>query len=94
MNPYRVKHIKSGLYYQPINKSGNNLGPTGKVYMTKINGLSDARDGELCIAVKKDSRAYKLTKDMINWKKRTYQSDVVSAWLPATEFEIEYLNGE
>lgn len=94
MKPYRVKHIKSGLYYQPVTKGGNNLGPTGKVYMTKVNGLSDATNGEICIAVKKDSRAYKHTKDMINWKTRTYQSNVVYCWVPVTEFEIEYLNEE
>lgn len=94
MKPYRIKHIKSGLYYQPVTKGGNNLGPTGKVYMSKINGLSDAIKGEICIAVKKDSRAYKLTKDVINWKTRTYQTGVISAWVPVSEFEIEYLNGE
>lgn len=94
MNLYRIKHIKSGLYYQPTTKSGNNLGHTGKVYMTKTNGLSTAIDGKICIAIKKDSRAYKLTKDMIDWKVRTYQSGVVSTWVPVSEFEIEYLNGE
>lgn len=31
MKPYKVKHIPTGLYYQP-SKGGNNLSPRGKIY--------------------------------------------------------------
>jgi len=36
---YRIKNIKTGLYYQP-SKSGSNLSPRGKVYTTKTNPLT------------------------------------------------------
>lgn len=36
---YRIKNIKTGLYYQP-SKSGCNLSPRGKVYTTKTNPLT------------------------------------------------------
>ena len=39
MKAYRLKHIPTGLYYQP-SKGGNNLSKRGKVYLTKSNPLS------------------------------------------------------
>lgn len=33
---YRIKHIPTGLYYQPRKYRGNNLSKNGKVYHTNI----------------------------------------------------------
>lgn len=92
--PYRLKHIKSGLYYQPLSQGGNNLGVNGKVYLTKKNGLDDAIDGDVYIAVKMNSRVYRLTKYCIDWKEHTYMCDGVYARVPVSDFEIEYLEVE
>lgn len=63
MKPYRVKHVPSGLYYQPT-KDGNNLSKTGKVYFTSHNCLSG--DNEyIWISMKKDSRLITSLKSIV-----------------------------
>ncbi len=37
---YKLKHIPTGLYYQPHKHRGSNLSKTGKVYCGKTHGLS------------------------------------------------------
>lgn len=37
---YKVKHIPTGLYYQPVTSSGTNLGKKGKIYETTSSCLS------------------------------------------------------
>lgn len=39
---YRVKHVPTGLYYQPQRHHGSNLSTRGKVYQTAKHGLSHA----------------------------------------------------
>lgn len=88
--PYRIKHIKSGLYVQPI-ISGSNLGPRGKIYQTKSNYLDDYINKDVYISIKRKSRAYELTKSYIDWQDKSYQNSYVYARIPYAEFEIEYI---
>lgn len=37
-----MKHVPTGLYYQPHRHRGSNLSKRGKVYQTSINGLSSS----------------------------------------------------
>lgn len=42
MDLYKLKHIPTGLYYQPVKGSygnGTNLSKRGKIYQTKANAL-------------------------------------------------------
>lgn len=43
MKPYRLKHIPTGLYFQPTN-NWNNLGKKGKIYTGNSNGLTGYQD--------------------------------------------------
>ena len=45
MEAYRLKHIPTGLYYQPA-KNGNNLSKRGKVDLTKENPLTRVRGAD------------------------------------------------
>lgn len=48
MNPYRVKHIPTGLYYKP---GETNLSKNGKIYQTGANILNYTgydKDGRWC----------------------------------------------
>lgn len=45
MKPYRMKHIPTGYYYQPIKYRGSNFSTTGKIYTNKNNGVYAATDG-------------------------------------------------
>lgn len=57
--PYRIKHIKTGLYYQP-SKSGNNLSTKGKVYFTNTNCIDYiAKKHGLCISLLESGGIYK-----------------------------------
>lgn len=40
IKPYRLKHITTGLYYQPHRKGNSQLSERGKVYLTNNHGLS------------------------------------------------------
>ena len=70
MNPYKMKHVPAGLYFQPPKHNESHLSKTGKIYQTKVNGVSSrCGDNKVCwISCKKDSTTYKLTKDIIDWK--------------------------
>lgn len=39
IKPYKLKHISTGLYYQPYKQYGSHLGKNGKIYQTKSNGI-------------------------------------------------------
>lgn len=73
MKPYKVKHIPTGLYFQPHKHRGSHLSKNGKIYQTKTNGLSN-RSGYKCfrIACQKDSQIHKLTKNILCWSDYTY----------------------
>lgn len=40
ITPYRLKHLPTGLYYQPNKYRGSNLSKKGKIYQNKINAFS------------------------------------------------------
>lgn len=68
MNPYKLKHIPTGLYYKPFNGIAN-LSTMGKIYQTKTNILtigyySDGRPrSEIFLYFKENSQVYKKIKD-------------------------------
>jgi hypothetical protein len=89
MKPYRIKHIPTGLYYQPV-KSGNSLGERGKVYLTNASPLSMNGDGyPIFLQLRKDSLAYKKVANLVDWKDYDYKSVTYRA--NKAEFVIEEL---
>ena len=76
---YKLKHVPTGLYYQPHKHRGSNLSKRGKVYQTSTHGLSSAfRSAEkhpnvaqrqlFTVFVEKDSPIHKLLKDTLIWE--------------------------
>lgn len=88
MNPYRIKHIPTGLYYKP---GEVNLSRTGKVYQTANNILTYVCRGVVPVEVRKGSKIHEDTKDKIQWESSRYHPWHVGAKLPITEFEKEEL---
>lgn len=81
MKPYKLKHIPTGLYYQPHKHRGSNLSKKGKIYQTGTHGLSehmcDAKrypkdTHTVTVRCKKDSGVHKQTKDVLVWKDSKY----------------------
>ena len=74
MKPYKLKHLPTGLYYQPHKHRGSNLSEKGKIYQSGTHGLSSAareafRKNNLETALftvqcEKNSRVHKKTLDM------------------------------
>jgi hypothetical protein len=89
MNPYRIKHKPTGLYYKP--STGNNLSKIGKIYTTANSVLSQhKRDSFLIITVLKNSTLDKTVgrlSDNFTWN--IY--DKIFYKVPKEEFEIEWI---
>lgn len=71
MKPYKLKHIPTGLYYQPHKHRGSHLSKKGKIYQTNTNGVESGNYGYDIFTVwcEKESLIHKLTKDILNWVK-------------------------
>ena len=75
IKPYKLKHVHTGLYYQPHKFRGSNWSKRGKIYQTKSNILSLGyySDGSprkiLYIYAHKDTLIYKEFKDKLSWEK-------------------------
>lgn len=90
MNPYRIKHKPTGLYYQPIS-NGNNLSKHGKAYQTKTNPLSQNRGSDyIWIQFNESSRIYKEYSKFFPDMKDNGTCGI-SCRVPKSEFEVEYL---
>lgn len=90
IKPYKVKHIPTGLYFQP-NKNGNNLSPRGKVYLTETNPCNRGMCDLIRLSIKEDSIVYDKTKDIIPWQKATWTYGVMYYHAPKSDFQIEEL---
>lgn len=101
MKPFRLKHIPTGLYYQPHKHRGNNLSEKGKVYMTTntpiLTGYKKAeKSGTLHtrsyrIYITKGIRVHEKTKDIIRWVESYKERHSLSYETLFTDWEIEFL---
>ncbi len=88
MEPYRIKHKPSGLYYKP---GEVNLSKSGKVYFTKNNVFSYDGYGHdtVHVSLTFDSPAHKLLKQMYEWEPSCVRRKSVVTKIPKDDFELE-----
>ena len=89
---YKVKHIPTGLYYQPHKHRGSNLSKRGKVYQTATHGLSSAfKSPERTFSVycEKDSVVHKQTKDILNYSECRWSYHQMTAETNVSDWVIE-----
>lgn len=73
MKPYKLKHIPTGLYFQPFKHKGSHFSKKGKVYQTKANilNLKYFSDGStrsvIAIFVHEKTLIYKEFKNILIW---------------------------
>lgn len=90
---YKVKHIPTGLYYQPVTSSGTNLGKKGKIYETTSSCLSGSED-YIILDIKKESPVYRDFAGLLESKyglQKSYKFGFVYCKIPKSDFEKEYL---
>lgn len=70
MKPYKMKHIPTGLYFQPHQHRGSHLSKKGKIYQTKSNGIHSGNYGRKTFTVwcEKNSQIHKLTIEKLDWE--------------------------
>lgn len=87
MEPYRIKHVKTGLYY----KTGiNNLTEKGKVYASGNNVLTHSSK-TVRIDLRHDSSAFKKYSTLLD-KYKTWAQPMITAYeIPKEEFVKETL---
>ena len=90
MRPYKVKHIPTGLYFQPHKHRGSHLSKNGKIYQTKTNGVFSGNYGHKTfrISCEKDSQIHKLTKDTLYWE-QSHEYNQLKAFTQFSEWIYE-----
>jgi hypothetical protein len=69
MKPYKMKHVPTGLYFQPHKHRGSHLSKNGKIYQTKSNGVESGNYGKkyFTVCCESGSQIHKMTKDILQW---------------------------
>ncbi len=89
---YKLKHVPTGLYYQPHKHGRSNLGKRGKIYQTATHGLSTAFKNEsklFTIYVDKDSAVFKQTNDVLDYVECKYSYNQMKAETNISDWIIE-----
>lgn len=66
MDVFKIKHIPTGLFWQPHKHRGNTLSKTGKIYGKE--SYAKAALKSVYVQVDKDSVVYRKTKDVLNYQ--------------------------
>lgn len=100
MKPYRLKHVPTGLYFQPTN-NWNNLSKKGKIYTGNSNGLTGYQDtitlninpntdtGKLALAKLTAASVYQqggYSKDRLNY--RANVNEFVREYIKSNEADV------
>lgn len=92
IQPYKIKHIPTGYYYQPITKGGSNLGKTGKIYTTAVNGITKNNlynQDFVCLSIKYNSPIYKKLIELGYEDKSNLYGVIRYFYISQSEFEKE-----
>ena len=90
---YKMKHLPTGLYFQPHKHRGSHLSKAGKIYQTKSNGVETGQYGKKFFSIncQKDSQIHKLTKDVLVWKDCSWNRGQLQADTNFTDWVKEYI---
>lgn len=92
---YRLKHLPTGLYYQPHKHRGSHLSKKGKIYQTSTHGLSSEMQNKTLyfrIRVADNSVVHRLTKDVLVYHKCKYAYNQLYADTLVSDWVKEYFN--
>lgn len=90
---YKMKHIPTGLYFQPHKHRGSHLSKSGKVYQTNSNGVETGNYGHkyFTVCCEVNSRIHKSTEKILQWVPG-YSRNQLQACTNFEDWEREYLS--
>lgn len=94
---YRIKHIPSGLYYQPHKHRGNNLSKTGKIYARISYAKSAFKSAIGDITLTKGSQVWKICEDkdlFFEQKQYSFSTPVMTVPSGEQNWKIEKITHE
>ena len=93
MKPYRLKHVPTGLYFQPTN-NWNNLSKKGKIYIGNSNGLTGYQD-TIVLNINPNTNTGKLALAKLTaasvYQQGRYSKDRLNYRANVNEFVREYI---
>ena len=94
MKIYKLKHVPTGMYYQPHKHRGSNLSKRGKIYQTATHGLSSAfknEDKPFPVYVEKDSKVHKETMGILIYSECKWSYNQLKADTNTSDWIIEHI---
>lgn len=96
MKPYRLKHVPTGLYFQPTN-NWNNLSKKGKIYTGNSNGLTGYQD-TIVLNINPNTNTGKLALAKLTaadvYQRGGYRKDRLDYRANVNEFVREYIKSD
>lgn len=89
MRPYKLKHIPTGLYFQPHKHRGSHLSRSGKIYQTNLNGFSGTNGKVFRVMAKEGSKIQRDTETKLAWTKSKWAYSSVEAFTLLTDWVRE-----
>lgn len=91
---YKLKHVPTGLYYQPHKHGGSNLSKKGKIYQSARHGLwyafkTSETDKIFHVYIAKNSIVHKLTENILVHKECKWHYNQLIAETLVSDWIIE-----
>ncbi len=91
---YKMKHVPTGLYYQPHKHRGSHLSKSGKIYQTEANGIDKIKkysEKYVTVCCEKESQIYKITKNILTWVESTWNRNQLFASTKHEDWVKEFI---
>lgn len=91
---YKMKHIPTGLYFQPCKHRGSHLSKKGKIYQTDKHGVKTVSKSNIfTVFCQKNSQIHKTSSNVLNWV-NSYNNSEVKAETNIDDWVKEYVNDD
>jgi len=86
MEAFKIRHIPTGLFWQPHKHRGSTLSKTGKIYSKR--NFAEAAIKHTHIQVAENSVVYRMTKDILKYQELKWVVGQMKAISYKSEWEI------
>lgn len=86
MEAFKIKHIPTGLFWQPHKHGGSTLSKTGKIYGKK--SFAESAFKSVHVQVAENSVVHRATKDILDYNRINWSYKQLRAASSKTDWEI------